>query len=264
MRKRLIVEFVCMSLILSVAGLGICAETAQTKAAPAKQGWMDRMKGAINNFKNRNQKAAETKAAPQAVKKAQPVKPAQPEPVRVPKTKEEMVSSIKNNVEKIDVITKMFPDLKLEKGPEGSAFCTFRGQKLEELSNEDLTKLYKTVSQIAVQYRTERMQRQLESIDQAQKTARTAEGAARATGPTVAPTVPKIPVSAGATGVAAPPKGVTSPPPSVSAAPTAPHVPTMVGPTGVAGAPTSVPRPPSSVSAPPSRPSVPPAPPTRK
>lgn len=264
MVKRFIRELVCISLILSVAGIGICAETAQSKAAPAKQSWIDKMKSAINDFKNRNQKAAAPKAAPQQVKKAEPVKqPAQPQPVRVPKTKEEMISSITSNVEKIDVISKMIPDLKAEKGADGKLFTTFRGAKLDTLSNDDLTKLYKTVSQIAVQYRTERMQRQIESLNQAQQTIRTAAGATKATGPVTAPTVPQVPAPPTATGVAAAPKGAATPPASVSA-PTTPQVPKMIGPTGVAAAPTSVARPPASVTTPPARPSVPPAPPTRK
>ena len=131
------------------------------------------------------------KNTPVAAKKETPVKPE--------KTKEEMLTDIKNNLKAYDEIFNSMPALKAQKDEAGNFFYTYKGIKLEDMSAEDLKKISLRIGQLAVKIRTENIQRQLNTIKNAQKLqgagSQGAPGAVRtpAQPPHVPPSVPAVP-----------------------------------------------------------------------
>lgn len=230
MRKRLGIELVCVALVIGVASIGICAEPAQSKQVPNKMSMLEKAKKAFDDFKNKNKKAGVVKASPAP----------QPKPVKAEMTKEEMIAGIKKNLETANEIISAAPGLKSEKDNEGKVFYTYNDLKLEDTGKEDLQRLFTRVSQAAVKYRTERIEKQLQSVRQAQQATKTAAGAGKTTGPAAPPTMPgalKTPTPGRAPAI---PSSLATPPSAVARTPSA------------------------SVANPPSTPSAPPAPPSSR
>ena len=104
------------------------------------------------------QAAFEVKAVPQKTEAAKPSKEL---------TMAEMVEHIKGNLDRIEEILTFIPEIKKEIDPAGNVTYTYQGKSLEDLDKEELTKLDARVSNEAVRLRTERLNRQLESIRRA-------------------------------------------------------------------------------------------------
>ena len=79
-------------------------------------------------------------------------------------TKEEYIAHIKGNLGRIESLIKSIPGLKKDIDPAGNAIYTYQGKRLEDLDKEQLTKLYVRVSSEATRIRTERLNKQLESM----------------------------------------------------------------------------------------------------
>lgn len=92
-------------------------------------------------------------------------------------------------IETLDHEAEVFsfiPELKKEK----EGVYTYKGKKVEDLDNEQLQGVFKRVQNEIVRIRTERLNRQLESIRQAQQAITNAQRASR---PSAAPTPPPQP-----------------------------------------------------------------------
>ena len=107
--------------------------------------------------------ASEAKAVPQKTEAAKPKKEL---------TKAEMVEHIKGNLDRLEEILNFIPGLTKETDPAGNMTYAYKGKSLEDLDQEELTKLYGRVSNEAVRLRTERLNRQLESIRRANEITR--------------------------------------------------------------------------------------------
>ena len=87
-------------------------------------------------------------------------------------TTDEIIASIKNSLENEDEILNFIPNIKLKTDAEGRrSYLYLEGAKelkLEELGREKLEKLLISINQAATQIRAENINRQLESIRQAQ------------------------------------------------------------------------------------------------
>ena len=109
-------------------------------------------------------------------------------------------------------ILSFIPGLKKEKDAEGKVFYAYQGVKLSDMDRKELDKLFNKVQQEAVRIRTEKLNRQLESIRQAEQATRAAQQAARTATPPPQP--PKAPAPPPAT-----PQIPKTPPPPPPAPP---------------------------------------------
>lgn len=172
----------------------------------------------------KNKAFAKKDAAPAVKAEAKPAGGTAPAPAAVPKvappakktyTKEEMIAHIKETLDHEEEILNFIPGLKKATTEKGESLYTFEGAKLEELNNEKFDKLFSRVNQEATRIRTDRLNRQLETIRRAQQITSAAGGPARVPAPPPqpprvysAPNIPHTPPS-----VPQPPR-VPAPPPA--------------------------------------------------
>jgi|GEM_PF-1818450 hypothetical protein len=147
-----------------------------------KMSILQKMNKAYSNFTARQQKSLTAKSevskpplAPKAQSKDKE------------KTKEEMIADINRNLGSIDEILEVMPALKADKDQAGKIFYTYNGVKIEQLSKDDLQRLHTLVGQLATKLRTERIQRQLETVARVQAINN------RATGARAVPVAPPAP-----------------------------------------------------------------------
>jgi len=107
-------------------------------------------------------------------------------------TKTDLIEHIKGNLDHIQEILNFIPGLKKEVDPTGSAIYTYQGGKIEDLDREQLIKLYSRINSEAVRIRTEKLNRQLESIMRANELTRQANQSARIPTPPLAPPQPPV------------------------------------------------------------------------
>lgn len=115
-------------------------------------------------------------------------------------TAQELVDGITKVLDRSADVMDYVPGFKQEKGPEGKEYYTYNGTKLEKLDKEKLAAIYNRVRQERTRLNTERINRQLETIRQAQQAANVANQASRI------PTVTQPP--------AQPPRIPPAPPPT--------------------------------------------------
>ncbi len=94
-------------------------------------------------------------------------------------SREEILEKLKHALDSEKAVLNYIPELKELKDEGGKEYYTFSGVKLEDLDKEKLRKLRIRVNQIRTQIRTERLNKQLESIQQAQRAAVIAQQASR-------------------------------------------------------------------------------------
>jgi uncharacterized phage infection (PIP) family protein YhgE len=125
------------------------------------------------------------------------------------KTKEEMLAELKEDLADNDEVFDALPELKTGTDRNGNAVYTYKNTALNELSKEDLTNLYDRVRQALVKIRTDRIQRQLETINQVERLQRMAN----------TPQPPRIPAQAQPSRIPATQPSVSRTPPSPPPAP---------------------------------------------
>ena len=99
----------------------------------------------------------------EAVKKTEPAAP------KKELTKADKVGLIKSDLDSFPEILGFVPDIKKETDAAGKASYTYKGKKIEELDNDQLEKLYARVSNETVRLRTDRINRQLDTIRRAEQ-----------------------------------------------------------------------------------------------
>ena len=77
------------------------------------------------------------------------------------------IEAIKSNLSSFEEIANLVQGLKKETDASGNVVYTFQGAKIENLSDDLLDKLFSRVSSEAVRFRTERLNRQLQTIKRA-------------------------------------------------------------------------------------------------
>jgi hypothetical protein len=141
-----------------------------------------------NTAVEKDEPAAAKKNGVTADKKSRPAK----EP-----TREELAESLKGMLENNGEIVNLIPELKARKDADGNVSYVYRGTSLEKLDDKTFRKLYQKTQSEAARIRTERLNRQLESIRQAQAAANAAHQASRTprvvTPPPQPPRVPQPP-----------------------------------------------------------------------
>ncbi|MCX5668445.1 MAG: hypothetical protein NTY34_09145 [Candidatus Omnitrophica bacterium] len=172
---------------------------------------LQKIKNAYNNFRGRQQQKS------QAINNEAPKQPPAPAKIAASKiespkdkemTKGEMLAELKEDLADNDEVFDAVPELKVSAGQDGNAVYTYKNMALDGLSKEDLAELYGRVRQALVKIRTDRIQRQLETvrrIEMLQKTA-TPPQLPRIPAEAQPPRIPPAPPSA--------PRNPPSPPPS--------------------------------------------------
>jgi len=153
---------------------------------------LQKIKNAYNNFRNRQQQKSQV--VKNEVSEEPPISKVQSETKEA--TKEEMLAELKEDLAYNDEVFDAVPELKAGTGQNGNVVYTYNNAVLDGLSKEDLAKLYSRVRQALVKIRTERIQRQLETIRQAErlpKTVNSPQSPPRV--PAAPPSVPKAPPS---------------------------------------------------------------------
>lgn len=113
------------------------------------------------------------------VKKEEPAQP------KKEFTRDEKMKAIKSNLDSFGEITNSVQGLKKEADASGAAFYTLQGTKIEDLNDDALDKLFSRVNTEAVRLRTDRLNRQLETIRRANEITRMNRQA------TAVPNIPK-------------------------------------------------------------------------
>lgn len=109
-------------------------------------------------------------------------------------TKEELLVHIKERLRVTEEIADFIPGLKKEKDPAGALYYTYNGIRIDDLDRDTLDKLFGRIQTESVRINTERINKQLESIRQAQQAQQAAQQAARIPAVVqVPPQPPKIP-----------------------------------------------------------------------
>lgn len=141
---------------------------------------------------------ATAKVTPEAQDREGPVKPRK---TRNEMTGPELVERIRNLADQEEEVVNFTPGLKQEKGEDGNTFYTYEGVKLEDLDREKLDKILSRVQNEAVRIRTDRLNRQLESIRMAQQATENAQRASQIRPPAISappqqpPRIPQPPQS---------------------------------------------------------------------
>jgi hypothetical protein len=116
-------------------------------------------------------------------------------------TVQELVDGITKILDRSHDVMNYVPGFKQVKDPEGKEYYTYNGTRLEKVDKEKLASLYRRVRQERTRLNTERINRQLDTIQQAQQAANIANQASRiptithppAQPPKAPPTPPQIP-----------------------------------------------------------------------
>jgi hypothetical protein len=111
------------------------------------------------------------KISPAPVKEeVEPAAPSQ-EKVRAQRelTKSEMVTGIKESLEDNEEMLNFVPGLKMEKSDKGEPSYKLEGIRLEDLDKDRLKSVYIKVRQQATRIRTERLNRQMETVRRSQQ-----------------------------------------------------------------------------------------------
>lgn len=132
-------------------------------------------------------------------------------------TKADIIEHIKGNLDRFGEILNSIPGLKKETDATGKAIYTYQGKSLADMDKDQLMKLYRRVNAQVVLIRTERINKQLETIRRAEQAARRAQQASRPIViPSQPPTVcipPQVPSSAQPAAITQQPR-VPAPPPA--------------------------------------------------
>ncbi|MFH0763434.1 MAG: hypothetical protein V1927_00315 [Candidatus Omnitrophota bacterium] len=115
------------------------------------------------------------------------------EGVTVPKevTKEELLSHMKGLLDHEEGALNFIPELKKVKIGEDN-FYTYQGVKLEDIDKEKLMKIFSRIQGEIGRIRTERLNKQLESINQAARASMAAQQAARGSRVAIPPKPPTV------------------------------------------------------------------------
>jgi hypothetical protein len=228
MDKKNIFNIFLVTLLL-FAVVGIASAKDEGQAASGNVGFMERMKNAYTNFKERQQKDV-VKEAPKSVQqqqqpaanavKAKVKAEAAKQEAKKELTRDEMLAELKDDLAGAsDELFDALPGLKAEKVAEGKFTYTYKGVKLDELSAEELKSLSIKVAQTNTKLRTEQIQRQLNAARQAQQLTRPITPP-KPVMPPVTAQIPKIPASTTqATNVPTTPPSVSKPPSPPAAPP---------------------------------------------
>lgn len=120
----------------------------------------------IQKIKNRFQKKAPAVAAKSApVKEARKAEP--PAKQRKDMTKGELAADITKNLGREESILNLVPGLEKKTDPEGKGYYTYEGTKLEDLDRDALDKVFGRVRSEALRLRTDRINRQIETVRRA-------------------------------------------------------------------------------------------------
>jgi len=146
------------AIVLAFSAAAILA--AENEQTPQKPSLMGKIKKTYSDFKNRNQENAAAMPAAAQASKIKPKKmPAGK--TREDMTKEEILADIKDDLKNGEEIFNTLQGLKAEKDSGDKIFYTFNDVKLEDMTREELASLAGKIGQIAVRFRTERIQSQL-------------------------------------------------------------------------------------------------------
>ncbi len=142
---------------------------------------------------------------------AEPAKPKAAEKPAPKKelTKPDIIEHIKGSLDHFDEILNFVPGLQKYTDAAGKATYKYQDKPLEDLDKDQLMKLYFRVSNEAVRLRTDRVNKQLETIRRSEQASRRAAMPAR---PPTAYIPPKLP-PAHPSAVTRPPK-IPAPPPA--------------------------------------------------
>lgn len=103
----------------------------------------------------------------------------------------QIAERIAGMIDRCEDIPDFIPGLKKEQGEDGARYYTFNGSRLDKLDKEQLKNLYRRVAQERTRLTAERINRQLESIRQANRAAEIARQVAPRSQAVIAPMLPQ-------------------------------------------------------------------------
>ena len=215
-------------------------------AGNEKVGVFQKMKNAYNNFRNRQQQKPQTvknetskvtpmqnpveaqkvtanKASPakaESAKAGSPAGKAEKKGRSVEDmSKEEILADLKSDLEDPAELMGVVPELKSSTDQSGKTVLTFKGAALDKLSKEDLSGLYIRVRQNITRIRTERIERQLETVRRVERLQKVSAPSQPAQALPVVPSAPRAPSAPSAAPSVPRAQSVPSAPPAPPSAP---------------------------------------------
>lgn len=176
-----------------------------------KVSMLQKIKNAYNDFKSRQQQKSQAAVNNRGAGQVSAPKANAPE-AKIEKkelSREEMLAQLNEDFGVNEEVFDAVPGLKAEKTADGKASYTFNGKKLSDLSKEDLKDLFIKARQALVRIRTDRIQRQLDTVKRVDSVNRLANPPMPSRVPAAGPSIPKVPTT----------------PPSVTKAPSLPPSP---------------------------------------
>ena len=188
-----------LSIVLCVAAFAMVASVVSA-AEVDEESWMFKLQKRF--FKQEEPKAAATQPPPKAGAAAA-AKERQPAPAAATSrttlkdmTAPELIAEINEMLDDESEIISMIQGLSQGQDPEGNSYYLYQGSRMEALNRDLLEKLATRIAQERTRLRTERINRQLETIRNAQRAADIARQASRPpTPPAQPPQAPPAPPS---------------------------------------------------------------------
>ena len=116
-----------------------------------------------------------------------------PKKERKSMTKGELAADIIKNLDREDSILGLVPGLEKKSGPGGKEYYAYQGTMLQDLDKETLDKIFGRVRNEALRLRTDKLNRQLETVRRASVTGAVVSQAPRSPVPQAINNPPRIP-----------------------------------------------------------------------
>jgi CxxC motif-containing protein len=181
---------------ISVLALTIVIAMVSVSFAAENESWMQKMKGKFQ----KKEIAIDNKTAPvKEINKNVPVKESKkmeaPKKERKDMTKSELAAEISKNLDREESILNLIPGLEKKVDPNGKEYYAYQGKKLDDLDKDTLDKILGRVRNEALRIRTDKLNRQLETVRRANAMAATASRVPRVPVPPTINVPPQVPRS---------------------------------------------------------------------
>jgi len=164
---------------------------ASVSFAAENESWIQKMK---NKFQKKE--VVPAKVSPAKIAPAKEAKKTEaPKKERKDMTKDELVADITKNLDREDAILNLVPGLEKKSDPDKKEYYTYQGKRLEDLDKDTLDKIFGRVRNEALRLRTDKLNRQLETVRRANAMTATVPQVPRSPVPPTVNVPPQVPRS---------------------------------------------------------------------
>ena len=144
---------------IGILMMGFLLASYSISFAAENESWIQKIK---NKFQKKEVVAAGKTASVKEAKKAEA-----PRKERKDMTKDELAADITKNLGREESILNLVPGLEKKSGSEGKEYYTYQGTRFEDLDKDTLDKIFGRVRNEALRLRTDKLNRQIETVRRA-------------------------------------------------------------------------------------------------